>query len=120
MTAEDLTPQEIAAALAARKELGPEYEHAIAASLADRLERRVQDELRARGASPEADDRRTQVDVERAKANGAIGVVSFVAGTVVTITSSGGLHGGTVVGMAWGAVICVNLVTQLTGRRRRS
>ena len=30
MTAADLTPEEIAAALAARRELGPEYEDAIA------------------------------------------------------------------------------------------
>ena len=41
MTAADLTPQEIAAALAARRELGPEYEDPIAASLADRVEREI-------------------------------------------------------------------------------
>lgn len=41
MTTADLTPEEIAAALAARRELGPEYEAAVAASMADRIEREI-------------------------------------------------------------------------------
>jgi hypothetical protein len=48
MTVEDLTRQEIAAALAVRRELGPDCGHEIAAAKADRLERRIDAEVAAR------------------------------------------------------------------------
>ena len=56
MTVDELTPQEVAAALAARRELGPEYEHEIAAALADRMQRRIDSEVLARTGGGEAAD----------------------------------------------------------------
>ncbi|GAA2020665.1 hypothetical protein GCM10009839_16790 [Catenulispora yoronensis] len=148
MTVDDLTPQEIAAALAARRELGPDYEHEIAAALADRMERRIDAEVAARtgadqksgpsprdgrgallgraghagtggaGGSAGAGDRH---DVEIADSVTArwTALGSLAAGTIVTVSSSGNAYNPSVVGATWFGIIMINLAVGLGRRRRR-
>ena len=122
MTVEDLTPQEIAAALAARKELGPDYEHEIAASLADKMQRRIDSELTARSAAGATSGEKRQHDLEVADSVTArwTALGSLAAGTIVTISFSSpdqGSHG--VVPVAWGGIMVINLAVNLGRRRRR-
>ena len=109
MTVDELTPQEIAAALAARRELGPEYEHEIAASLADRVARRIDSEVVARNDGGAAADTVTA----RWTALG-----SLAAGTAVTICCSGPNSTPAVVPMAWAGIMVINVAVNV-GRRRR-
>ncbi|MBW8803039.1 MAG: hypothetical protein JF587_04155 [Catenulisporales bacterium] len=120
MTVEDLTPQEIAAALAARRELGPDYEHEIAAALADRMERRIDREVAARTggvekSAPSPEDRLAIADSVTARWT-ALG--SLAAGTVVTVTSSPADHGA--VAGTWVGIMMINLAVNLGRRRRRN
>ncbi|MFL6115949.1 MAG: hypothetical protein ACJ786_32045 [Catenulispora sp.] len=119
MTVEDLTPQEIAAALAARRELGPDYEHEIAAALADRMERRIDREVAARAggaekSAPSPGDELAIADSVTARWT-ALG--SLAAGTIVSVTDTGSDHG--VVSVTWFGIIVVNLAVNLGRRRRR-
>jgi len=109
MTVDELTPQEIAAALAARRELGPEYEHEIAASLAEKMRRRIDSEVGARtdgGAVADAVTSRWT----------ALG--SLAAGTVVTVCCSGPDSTPAVVPMASAGIMVINVAVNV-GRRRR-
>ena len=123
MTVEDLTPQEIAAALAARKELGPDYEHEIAASLADKMQRRIDSELTARSAAGATSGEKRQHDLEVADSVTArwTALGSLAAGTIVTVSESspdqGGSHG--VVATTWFAIMVINVAVNLGRRRRR-
>ena len=109
MTVDELTPQEIAAALAARRELGPEYEHEIAESLADKMRRRIDAEVVARTDGGAAADALTA----RWTALG-----SLAAGTAVTISCSGPGSTPVVVPMAWAGIMVINVAVNV-GRRRR-
>ena len=123
MTVDELTPQEIAAALAARRELGPEYEHEIAASLADRMQRRIDSEVLARtGAAAAADlpKRGEESDVADAVTARWTALGSLAAGTVVTISCSGPGSESVVVPIAWVGIMVINVAVNLGRRRRRS
>jgi len=120
MTAADLTPQEIAAALAARRELGPEYEDAIAASLAERVEREIAARVDA-AVNPQP----APVPAARAKRQHdtssltTVGVVSLVTGVPVTGIVAGSSHGSVAaIAVAWAGIALVNMAHAL-GRRHR-
>ena len=123
MTVDELTPQEISAALAARRELGAEYEHEIAASLADKMQRRIDSEVLARTGGAEAADaprRRYDADVADAVTARWTAVGSLAAGTAVTICCSGPNSTPAVVPMAWVGMMVINVAVNLGRRRRRS
>ncbi|HEV3172719.1 MAG TPA: hypothetical protein VGZ32_20400 [Actinocrinis sp.] len=115
MTAADLTPAEIAAALAARRELGPEYEDAIAASLAERVEREI---ARRVDAAPVAPAQPARARQEPSGNDGRwIGVASLIAGIPVTGIVAGTSHGNVLaIAVAWGGIALVNMAHAL-GRR---
>ncbi|MGH3415130.1 MAG: hypothetical protein ACRDVE_11355 [Actinocrinis sp.] len=126
MTAAELTPQEIAAALAARRELGPEYEDAIAASLAEKVER----EIAARVSAAQLSAMQMQVNAvqpnaprQRRQPDGStegrwIGVASLIAGIPVTGIVAGTSHGSVgAIAVAWGGIALVNMAHAF-GRRK--
>jgi len=121
MTVDELTPQEIAAALAARRELGPEYEHEIAASLADKVQRRIDSEVLARtGGQPEDVPRqRTEADLADAVTARWTAIGSLAAGTAVTIACSGANSTPAVVPVAWLGIMVINVAVSVGRRRRR-
>lgn len=120
MTAAELTPDEIAAALAARRELGPEYEDAIAASLADRVEREIAARVDA-GRIPARKDERLPRDTHAADARAStwLAGASLIAGIPVTAIVAVSAHGSTAaIGVAWAGIALVNWAAAL-GRRGR-
>lgn len=128
----DLTPQEIASALAARRELGPDYEDAIASALAEKMAKeinaRVGAELAAQGLQPSgpmlptppAQSKRQPQHQHTGDSSGtAIAVVSLIAGIPVTAITASTSHGSVVaIGVAWLGIAMVNVAHSL-GRRRR-
>ncbi len=118
MTAADLTPQEIAAALAARRELGPEYEDPIAASLADRVEREIAARVGVAHNPPAAQAPARQRDQNSADSRW-IATASLIAGIPVTGIVAGTSHGNVfAIAVAWGGIALVNMAHAL-GRRHR-
>ncbi len=117
MTAADLTPEEIAAALAARRELGPEYEDAIATSLAERMEREIAarvDAVRNPPAPPPA-----ARDARGSNDSRWIAISSLIAGIPVTGIVAGTSHGNVfAIAVAWGGIALVNMAHAF-GRRHR-
>ena len=125
MTVDELTPQEIAAALAARRELGPEYEHEIAASLADKMQRRIDAEVLARtgggaGRPAEPAPSPDELAVADAITSRVTAVGSLIAGTAVTICCSGPGSTPAVVPMAWAGIMVINIAVNVGRRRRRN
>ena len=122
MTAADLTPEEISAAIAARRELGPEYEDAIAASLADRVEREIAarvDAARNPAASRSAPASREREARGNANDSRWIATASLIAGIPVTGIVAGTSHGNVfAIAVAWGGIALVNMAHAF-GRRHR-
>jgi hypothetical protein len=118
VSAADLTPEEIAAALAARRELGPEYEDAIAASLADRVEREIAARVSAASFPPEGRREAERAYGRPARDGGgsrAIGIMSLIMGIPVTaIVAPKGVAS---IAVAWGGIALVNMAHAF-GRRR--
>lgn len=117
MTAADLTPTEIAAALAARRELGPEYEDAIAASLAERVEREI---ARRVDAAPVAPGKPARARAESSANDGRwIATASLIAGIPVTGIVAGTSHGNVfALAVVWGGIALVNMAHALSRRPR--
>lgn len=123
MTVDELTPQEVAAALAARRELGPEYEHEIAAALADKMQRRIDAEVQARTGGADAAEergRRGDSDVIDAVTARWTALGSLAAGTVVTISCTEPGSTPAVVPMAWFGIVVINVAMNIGRRRRRN
>src|SRR5258708_34692369 len=113
MTAADLTPQEIAAALAARRELGPEYEDAIAASLAERVEREIAARVDAANSPMPKQRERVRAEVP-AHASPWVPIASLIAGIPVTGIVAGTSHGnGFAIAVAWGGIALGNMAHAL-------
>jgi hypothetical protein len=114
------TRRDVEAAMAARVELGPEYEEHIAASLADRIE-----ELTAyRSAELRHADRDRELELQAEKSartqRFVLGMVSLVAGIPITgiaaTTVEPSLLG---VMMSWAGIVGINAVHALASRPRR-
>lgn len=115
MTTTDLTPQEIAAALAARRELGPEYEDAIAASMADRIER----EIAARVDAARTPTRREPRVSDHDRSTTLLAGASLIAGIPITGIVAGTSHGSVLaIGIAWLGIAMVNTAHALSRRNR--
>lgn len=109
----------MAAALAARTELGPEYQDHIAAGLAERVEQLVA--LRA-AELRHADEHQLAEDAaERThqRHRFVLGIVSLGAGIPITAISGSVVEPGLAgVMVAWAGIVAVNIAAAY-GRRRR-
>ncbi|HEY5785427.1 MAG TPA: hypothetical protein VIT65_11675 [Microlunatus sp.] len=112
------TTAQVRAAMAARAELGPEYDDAIAAGLADRVEELVAyrtAELRHADEGAKED----RADLRRGNSHRfVLGIVSLGAGIPISAISAGttdlpGLM------VAWAGIVGVNAVFALGSRGRR-
>jgi len=119
MTAADLTPQEIAAALAARRELGPEYEDPIAASLADRVEREIAARVGVANNPPAPSPAVARQRDQHYSDSRWIATASLIAGIPITGIVGGTSHGSVAaIAVAWGGIALVNMAHAF-GRRHR-
>lgn len=110
---------EVAAALAARSELGPAYEEHLAAGLVDRVEELVAyrtAELRQQASTTELES------VERASARRQrfwLGVASLTAGIPISAISAATVDPGLAgLGVAWLGIVGVNVVHAWSSRRK--
>ncbi len=114
------TRRDVEAALAARRELGPDYEDQVAAGLADRI-----DELVAiRLADQRAEQRERQLDRADERSSRTqrfvLGIISLGAGIPVTAIASINTDPGIVgVAVSWAGIVGVNLASAWGARRRR-
>ncbi|MFC7622593.1 hypothetical protein [Microlunatus sp. GCM10028923] len=112
--------RDAAAAMAARRELGPDFDDQIAAGLAERMEQlayhrgvELQEQHRASRVE-EAAERSTRTQ------RFALGIVSLGAGIPITAISAGMVDPPLIgVLVSWGGIVAVNVVHALGGRRRR-
>ena len=98
-----IRPAEVQEALEARRELGPEYDEALAEALAEKVEARIEERL-ARLRPP---------------GRGAItplAISSLALGIPITAVA-GGTGGAFGVAVAWIGIAAVNLAAALYGRR---
>lgn len=111
--------REAEAAVAARRDLGPEYDDAIAAGLADKVEQLVAyrtAELRVDGASRQAE---SQAEKGRRTQRFVLSIVSVGAGIPITAISASLVHPGLLGVMAsWAGIVGVNVAAAWTDRRR--
>lgn len=115
-----------AAALAARRELGPEYDDVIAAGLADRVEQivaaRASQPTQQVQPYPSSSPEQTHKEIEEKSTSSnqsfVLGIVSLGAGIPITAIAAeqGGLPGLIV---AWAGIVGVNVANGLTQRRLR-
>lgn len=114
------TRRDIEAALAARRELGPEFDDQIAAGLAERIEILAQQRSVELRSQQQAE--RSEESVERTirTQQFVLGIVSL--GTGIPITAiSGAMVDPPMLGIliSWGGIVAVNVAHALSGRRRR-
>jgi hypothetical protein len=107
MGTSELPRDDLAASLAARRELGPDYDAAFVEAVADRIERAAAERRPAVAANDKA---------ERGMAL-TVAIVSLVVSIPVTAIAANqtGLSGLVVV---WGAMVLINLVFARRPRRR--
>lgn len=114
------TTSQVRAAYAARAELGPEYDDAIAAGLADRVEELVAyrtAELRHAGSEAKEDrDDRRRGETHRF----VLGIISLGTGVPITAIAANSVEPGLFgVIAAWAGIVGVNAVFALGNRRRQ-
>ncbi|WP_375431464.1 hypothetical protein [uncultured Friedmanniella sp.] len=110
---------DVEAALAARRELGPEYDEHIAGGLADRVEELVAyrtAELRHRGELPDA----TLELARTAQRQGfVLGIISLGVGVPITAISAANVEPGLLgIAVSWAGIVGVNLAHRFSSRRR--
>ena len=116
---EQETRRDIEAALAVRRELGPDYDDQIAAGLAERIDELVA--IRIADARVEVSERQLDREDERSgrRQRFVLGVVSVGTGIPVTGIVAG-THGGLLeLAVAWAGIVGVNLAAAWSARRRR-
>jgi hypothetical protein len=116
------TRKDVAAAWAARLELGMDYEDHIAAGLAQRVEELAA--IRAGELRYQAEAAR-RVDASEQSGRGkqfALGIVSLSLGVPITAITGVAMDSGNLTGMAiaWAGIVGVNLAHALSLRKRRS
>jgi hypothetical protein len=111
----EIERSEFEALLATRRELGQDYDAALVDSFADRIEKAVGDRVAALGVEGTASGR---LQVQLAKQQFTLGVVSIACGIPITAISAGiaQLPG---LAVAWLGIVGVNVAHALQGRRRR-
>ncbi|HEY7483481.1 MAG TPA: hypothetical protein VH912_03380 [Streptosporangiaceae bacterium] len=114
MTTPELPRDDVAAALKARRELGPDYDAAFADSLVERVEQMVQARLNGQlGPRPELDSM-VRLKYEQDQARGerkvrtAVAIVSL--GVAIPLTGiAAGLHSLAFLVIIWTGIVLINL-----------
>jgi hypothetical protein len=116
---QDELRHETEAAAAARRDLGPEYEEAIAAGLADRMEQIVAyrtAELRAHGEQQATESNQERV---RRTQRFVLGIISIGAGIPITAISAVQVDPSLLgVLVSWAGIVGVNVAANLSDRKR--
>ena len=115
----DETRREVEAALGARRELGFEYEEAIAAGLLDRVNQLAL--MRASEIRREAERVDEVVAAERSSRTQrfVLGIVSLGIGVPITAITATTVHPGILgVAVAWAGIVGVNVAAAINSRRR--
>ncbi|MBB3328596.1 hypothetical protein [Microlunatus antarcticus] len=108
--------RDVDAALGARHDLGPDYEDAVAASLADRVEEIVAQRTAQVVATPE--ERQHARDEEKATGDGRFFIALASLGAGIPIT--GIVHDSIIsTAIAWAGIVGINVAAALRGRRPR-
>lgn len=111
--ARTVEPQDLEAALAVRRELGPDYEPALVESFAEKIEAAVEARVDARLEQARRAER------AGGRAQLVLGIVSV--GTGIPITAVAGSVGDGIAGVlvAWAGIAAVNVAHAWQGRQRR-
>lgn len=109
------TRRDVEAALAARRELGPEYEDAVAENLAQRVEELVAQRAAQTGLSPEEREHAQREEKDTGDGRFIIALASL--GAAIPITGISHDSVATMV-VAWAGIVGVNVAAGLRGRRR--
>jgi hypothetical protein len=117
-TPDDETRRDVQAALAARRELGMEYEEAIAAGLLDRVNQLAL--MRAAEVRRDAErvDQVAQAESQSRTHRFVLGIISLGVGVPITAISANVVDPG-IVGLvvAWAGIVGVNVAAAVRGRR---
>jgi hypothetical protein len=114
---EDVSRQDIEAALATRRELGLQYEKEVVDSFADRVEHAIQARVDWRLTQRMHDD---ALERRYAGQQLALGIVSLGTGIPITAITLG-VNDGSILAtaIAWAGIAAVNAAHALRGRGRR-
>lgn len=111
--------RDVEAALAARRELGPEYDDQVAAGLADRIDELVA--IRLADQRGEVSERQAEREDERSGRTQrfVLGIISLGAGIPVTAIAATNTEPGILgVAVSWAGIVGVNLAAAWGNRRR--
>ncbi|WP_046469872.1 hypothetical protein [Allosalinactinospora lopnorensis] len=124
MTDEPLSRDEVAASLATGRELGPDYDGAVADALAERLEHAIDQRVDTRITERLAEARPArsrEQDIRIAGLRFAMAVVSLVLAVPLTfVASRADNEAGAAVLAVWFGIAAVNAVFLFATRRPRS
>jgi hypothetical protein len=112
--------RDVEAALAARRDLGPEYDDQIAAGLAERIDELVA--IRLADARTDVSERQLDREDERSSRTQrfVLGIISLGAGIPVTAIAATNTDPGIVgVAVSWAGIVGVNVVAAWGARRRQ-
>ena len=109
---------EAEAALAARRELGPEYEDHLAAGLADRVEQLAVYRSAELQRASRADDADLQLARTSQVQSFVLGIISLGVGVPITAIAAIQVHPGLLgVAVSWAGIVGVNVAHRLGTRR---
>jgi hypothetical protein len=118
-TPDEETRREVQAAMAARRELGLEYEEAIAAGLLDRVNQLAL--MRSAEVRREAERRDEVAEAEKQSRTHrfVLGIISLGVGVPITAISANVVEPG-IVGLviSWAGIVGVNVAAAIGARRR--
>jgi hypothetical protein len=106
--------------VAARRDLGPEYEAHIAAGLAERVEQALWQHHAAGDQQVQVELARLRDDRRSSSQRFALTVISLAAGIPITAISATQVDPGLLgVGMSWIGIVAVNAVFAISQRRNQ-
>jgi hypothetical protein len=98
--------EELRAALAARRDLGREFEHQLVESFVERLGRSIDERVEARL-------RQAEYDRARSRDARSVAIWSLVLGALIT-AAAGGSSGATGIAIAWVGIVLLNFAFALS------
>jgi hypothetical protein len=114
------TRRDVEAALAAQRELGPEYADEVAEGLAERVEQLVAYRIAEVRREPDLERAHLEQENSSRRQQFVLGLVSLGAGIPITAISGSVVEPGLIgVLVAWGGIVSVNVAHALSARRRR-
>jgi hypothetical protein len=112
--------REAEAAMAARRDLGPEYEAQIAAGLAERVEQALWQQHAAGDQRMQLELAKLRDDRREGSQRFALTIISLAAGIPITAISATQVDPGLLgVGVSWAGIIAVNAMFAINQRRNR-